>query len=671
MNELTPPHRRALLIGAPLDGLMGVEHDLDAMARVLAGRGFGVDRCFGAEATRAGVLHAYERLIAETETGDAVVVYYSGHGGLARPPEGVGGDEGAYGVDPAAAESVASEFLQFIAPVDYYDTRADDFRGITSAELSALLARLTARTVNATVILDCCHAGRMSRDSSMRTRSLPELASYEALRAHIAKLRRDGTLPAEPSRSGGNPDAVRIVACAPGESSYEYRGRAGLRIGMLTEALVEVLAELGDERIAWAALMDRVRRRVLELEPAQRPEAEGPSRRFVFEAAEDDAVSALRVTSVDGSGTGTEGGTGRARLRLECAALLGVRVGDEFAVMPSGSTEADPRAAIGQLVVDEVGPRYAEGDLGLRPGWSCVPLGARAFRTAMSVPAFPVALPTGDPRAARLVEAVEVSPSLRVAGPDERWLASVLVGTCGELTVSDRLGPLHAPRPASPEGVRAVLRDLRALAQVSALLQAAGGTDWRLGVDVSVEWGTVRRGVRHRLPGSGAAVRVGEHVYVEVRNNSAQRLFISLVDVGVSGRITVLTKDSPSGQVVASGGRLLFGAAGFDGVLIGEPLGWPDGLDPAVARWETVLVLVSATPHDVSVLEQDGVRRSGPGAGSPLARMLGRITRLDGRRIAVPEERPPGPSDGYDIHVVEFELGAEGDGTGRITSVRQ
>lgn len=609
---------------------MGVGNDIAAMAGVLGERGFEIDRCVGAEATRGGVLGAYERLISGTEADDVVVVYYSGHGGIARSPE-TGAD---------------AEVLQFIAPVDYAATRPGDFRGIASVELSALLARLTARTVNVTVILDCCHSGRMSRDLSLYTRSLAEhhMASYEDVRAHIDKLGREGALADEPSRSGGNPDAVRIVACAPGEAAYEYQGRAGRRIGMLTEALVEVLTEMGAERITWAAVMDRVRRRVLELEPSQRPEAEGPSRRFVFDTAQDDAASALRVVSLDAR-----------RVGLECAALLGVRPGDEFVVMPPGTTEADPRAAVGELVVDEVGPRYATGDLALRPGWSSVPLGARAFRTGMSVPAFPVMLPTEDVRATELIEAVTASPTLREAGPDERWLAAVHIDKRGKLELIDRVGPLFPPRPAGPGAVAAVLRDLRALAQASTLLQSAAGPDWRLGVDVSVEWGTVRRGVRHRLRGFGDAVYAGEHVYIEVRNDSPRPLYISLVDIGVSGRITVLNQDSPSGVAVFPGAPYVFGASGRDGTLIGEALTWPDGLNPVLARRERVLVLVSASPHDVGALEQDGVR--GRRTASPLTRMLGRVART-GPRIAVAEEQPPGPSDGYDIHVIDFELGA-------------
>lgn len=596
---------RALLIGAPLDDLEGVRNDVAAMEAVLVGRGFDVARRVGAAATRAGILAAYDELISATRPGDGVVVYYSGHGGHALP----------------LTDDLRT--LQFIAPVDYRQTKPDDFRGIASDELSALLTRLTERTGNATVILDCCHAGRMSRDPSLHTRALLEPASYDVVRAHIDRLR----IRSAASRSR---PAVRIVACGPGELAYEYRGRAGQRIGMLTEALVDALTEAGDTRITWAALMDRVRRRVLELAPTQRPEVEGPSRRFVFDVAEDDAVSALRVVVVDGG-----------RGRLENAALFGVRPGDEFLVLPPGSTGDDRRDAVAELLVEDVGALHAEGPLTFWPGRDRVPLGARAYRSTTSAAAFPVLIPGGDPRADELVRAVSSCASLRVAGPDERWRAALRVGAGGELTVWDRLGPLHAPGTAA-----AAIRDLRALAQAAALLQASATNDWPLGAEVAVQWGTLRRGTRRQLPRSGAGVRVGEHVFIDVRNNGFADVFVSLVDIGVAGRISVLTQDSSSGVVVPPGGRHAFGAT----------IGWPDGIDVTTPRPETVLVFVTAHPHDVSALEQDGVHhRSRRPKSTPLERQLGRVVRID-RRIAEPELELRGPRDGYDVHRVEFEL---------------
>jgi hypothetical protein len=322
----------------------------------------------------------------------------------------------------------------------------------------------------------------------------------------------------------------------------------------------------------------------------------------------------------------SDAGVRSGRARLAGASFFGVQVGDEFAIVPSGRAEELWPDSIGQLTVDEVGSQYAEGPLTLRPGRERVPLDARALRTSASGPAFPVGLPPGAP--ADLAAAVTASAALRAVGPEDRWMATVLVGAQGELTVADRLGPLHPPRRPGFPAVTAVLRDLRALAQASALLRSVSdgpAAQARLDADVEVVWGVVRAGAQHPMPNSGAVVGVGEDFYIEVRNNGAGILFVSLVDVGVSGYIAILTEDR-SGEFVAPGRAYRFGG----------PLGWPDGLDQGAARPETVLVLVSAGPHDISSLEQAGV-------GGPT-------------RIAVFEQG--GPAGGIEVHRVEFELEA-------------
>jgi hypothetical protein len=53
---------------------------------------------------------------------------------------------------------------KFIVPMDYNPCDRVDFRGNLQDEISALLRKLTDRTPNVTVIMDCCHAGRMARN---------------------------------------------------------------------------------------------------------------------------------------------------------------------------------------------------------------------------------------------------------------------------------------------------------------------------------------------------------------------------------------------------------------------------------------------------------------------------------------------------------------------------
>lgn len=112
----SPPaggEKRALLIASQLPSLCGQANDLDTMESVLRSYGFVSTRCFSHglapyTATRAGILEAWEALINDTCPGDAVVIYYSGHGMLRRW-QGKQGDSTRLP-------------LQYILPLDFGET---------------------------------------------------------------------------------------------------------------------------------------------------------------------------------------------------------------------------------------------------------------------------------------------------------------------------------------------------------------------------------------------------------------------------------------------------------------------------------------------------------------------------------------------------------------------
>src|SRR6185369_13195502 len=139
------------------------------MTEVLAGRGFAVDRRIAADATQAGIRDGFQHLVVDARGDDGVVIYFSGHGHIAHV---------------TSPEDVALPPWRFIVPTDYTNPSPGDFRGITALELSATVARLTDRTRNVTVILDCCHAGRMVR-SDLKVKAWPDPA-----RLDIAELIR-------------------------------------------------------------------------------------------------------------------------------------------------------------------------------------------------------------------------------------------------------------------------------------------------------------------------------------------------------------------------------------------------------------------------------------------------------------------------------------------------
>jgi len=345
-------------------------------------------------------------------------------------------------------------------------------------------------------------------------------------------------------------------------------------------------------------------------------------------------------------------GTAPGRVRLDGGRLLGVRVGDEFAIVPDAVTGPDAAGRIGTATVDGLGPTAAMAELRLDPGVPAVPLGARAHRTKAVAPAMPVRVPRPGSRTASLVRAMSGSTFVRVAEthePDDPWLAEVRVGDAGELTVHDRVGPLHEPRAGDDAGLAQVVRDLESLARATAVRTLTDDPRWPLEVPVTVEWGRV---VDDRTLAAEPKLYAGERVYVRVRNDGAVPVYTSLVDVGVAGRVSVLTRFAPSGVHLPPGREYVFGWDDLSGQLTGVELTWPDGLDPELAREETIVVLVSSQPVDITLLEQDGVRRDHRPLRSTLERTLDQLATGGTRELPA----DAGPQVRYAVRTITFAL---------------
>ncbi|MGI5243745.1 caspase family protein [Dactylosporangium sp. CA-139066] len=623
--------RRALLIGAQTGELEGVDNDVAAMADALGPRGFGIRTLTGASATRKGIIEAYRELVDDTAPGDACVVYYSGHGGLLRPPD----DAPPPADDPLGA---GRPDLQFIVPADYHDSTAEDFRGITGLELSSLLATLTDVTANATVVLDCCHAAHVSRRPDRRVKALLRPAetgtqvTYDSVRRHDERW--------TPRLRGlhSNPRAVRVVACAPHESAWEAANRHRVTMGVFTDALARILDATRDLRINWLTLLDAVRREVQDLSPTQRPEAEGPSGRLPFETEELYPTATLPVVVTD-----------PGRIRLLGAPLIGVRPGDEFAIMPAAAADPDDGEPVGTARVTGLLPMAAAADLALAPGRAEVPADARAHQTLAAEPRMPVRLPD-HPAAADLAARMAVRPLLRPAEPGERASIAVAAGVAG-LVVHDGVGPLHAPHPATPAGLDEIVANLLRIAQATAVRRLAA--DPAAGLDhVRVEWGRAGNGRPEPLPATGGLLygQGGDHLYVAVHNDGDGDVYCSLIDIGVSYRIQLLTAADPGGRRIRRRSAFVYGRSEDTGRLDGAAVRWPAGIDASQPRPETILAVISDAPVDVSVLQQAGVRGATP--LSPLARLLTQAV-FGGTREVGPM---PGRMPRYTVVPVDFSL---------------
>lgn len=205
--------KRALLIGSQLN-LAATAVDLGSMDRVLKLHGFKTRRIGETDrpATRAGILGAIDAFTQDTSTGDAVVVYYTGHGITTERND----NQNA----PRTEGSDTNDRwrLQLIVPIDFEESTDGDFRGITDLELSQKFALLSEKTDNITLILDCCHSTRIAR-AGATVKSLNP-AHYAKTLVHIESIIEDRHF-RDNLYAAGNPSVVRIVAAEATEPAYE------------------------------------------------------------------------------------------------------------------------------------------------------------------------------------------------------------------------------------------------------------------------------------------------------------------------------------------------------------------------------------------------------------------------------------------------------------------
>jgi hypothetical protein len=569
--------KRALVVGSQIRGLSGPDNDVAAMAALLGGLGFDVDQRIAGKATRAGILRGYRRLIDESNRDDTAVVYFSGHGAYA---------------------SLADETLQawqHILPTDYDDSSAADWRGITAWELSLLQQELTTKTKNVTVILDCCHSEQMSRDAAAqdavaRAVSTPNVQGF---RQHLEALQRKHPTAAARLNPSGNPDAIRLVGCSQSQSAYEYVTSSGRCHGALTEALIDVVSEIGRAPISWRAIAAAVRTRVQHRFPSQRPDVEGPIRRLMFEVTEHDDTGAAAIRAVEGG------------FELSMGRLHGVTEGDVYAVMPVGSLGYDAARSLGELEVKKAG---ASTSLARRSaGTAAFGLDAVAVPLRKLAPRRAVALDAAEAEWQGLADAIAATKTLRVAERDEPGIVATLVARDGELTIADRDGPLFKPVSRATE-LGTALRNLANLGVAQAVRDLEGQDGVSLD-EVVIELGAVVGDKLEPLPDHGGSLGTRDRIYIRLGTNAVRTLYFHVFSLGIDGEVRLLTSFAPSG-VGRKSGATDYVFAGAPGDVTGLGIGWPAHTPRDVPRIDELLVVVTTQPTSLQGLEtpRDGQR---------------------------------------------------------------
>ncbi len=170
------------------------------------------------QATRQGILDAINQLIADTEKGDRVVIYYSGHGSQRLD-----------------TKSSKDQMDQTIVPADAWKGVKD----IRDKELAVLFNKIVYdKQARLTAIYDSCNSGTMARGM---TESVQRTLPYDD--DDVAK-EPGAVLESDLKRIPQQGDAIILAAAGPTQSAVEARyPDDGVVHGAFTRALVRVLRQ--------------------------------------------------------------------------------------------------------------------------------------------------------------------------------------------------------------------------------------------------------------------------------------------------------------------------------------------------------------------------------------------------------------------------------------------
>jgi len=429
-----------------------------------------------------------------------------------------------------------------------------------------------------------------------------------------------------------NPLAVQVVACGPAQSAYELaESSIGGSHGALTAALVTVLRRGDIAQLSWREVIEIVRPQILDVVPSQRPDILGPqSARLLFSLAEKDASGVLSIVEADGG------------VWVERAALFGVALGDSYALVAPGG---DPAHPIAKGVIDAV-----VGDRGRlsfeQPLTSPVGEGVLAYPVEVSLGRRPVAVsPASHPDRQRVVEALQNSPTVRVVAeaPPTSVLATLALDDEG-VVILDALGePLSSrPRPITDATMTVLASSLLKLARathIRELESGAGPTE--LPDDVEISFSRLDPATKQEtMLNDGDHLFVGDALIVRIENQSSEVRCVSLLDIGLTGAVTILTPSEISGVTLSGGEKYVVGENAAH-VLEGIKFFWPEGLPAGGPRPETILTIVADNPiSGLTALEQAGVKtRSAMRPRSSIERFIADLSV--GTRDLTPQASTP------------------------------
>jgi hypothetical protein len=282
------------------------------------------------QATKAGIVSAFNALINNSQAGDIVVFHFSGHG---QQVTDTNGDE-LDGLDEALVPYDAGK-TNLKGSGDLNNHLIDD-------ELSILLGKLRTKVGgkgDVLVFLDACHTGTGTRgmeepepDAIYRgTNEIYVIPGYEKVnenkKQHADSTSYEEELPATRGAATILSPILIMSACSAEQQNKEYRNEKGIGFGSLSYALSKVLTR-NTTGMSYMAFFESVRNEMLPLmgrKHYQTPQIEGNPNRTFFAGKTVNIPEYFSVNKALADG----------RVVINAGTLTGIFPGAEIAFYPA------------------------------------------------------------------------------------------------------------------------------------------------------------------------------------------------------------------------------------------------------------------------------------------------------------------------------------------------
>ena len=469
------------------------------------------------QATRAAIIDGWRtHMRNQAGAGDLVLFHYSGHGSQALSS------------DPGEPDGYDESLIA-------YDSRDPGQYDLLDKELAALIRAVEQKGAEVALILDCCHAGHLTRargvDRPLARQAPPDTRSRppETVLTELAAT-RSGNVASE---------YVLLAACRDEELANEYRAPVQQQWhGALTHFVLQALHTYHSD-MTWGDLHDRVHAQVRAIYAHQSPQLEGPAHRKLFGGVAPPVAGYWIIIESVGE-----------RVKINGGGALGLNEGSRLAIYPPGSQVVGPPQ--GAATVDEVADDHAWATLD-RPA-----LVAQGSRAKLVAPGF------GDQQAVVAVDDLAVRTAISTVnqGQPSAFLRVVALVEAGDgadycvveaeglFQVQNVLGEPLVEAPGGAPQVATVLEHLTIFRNVQRLRNPAAPVALRDAIAVVDIAPSEQRGQE-------ITVTPGQRLAFRLHNRSRQPLYVTVLHLGADHAIRRIYPSRGPTEKLAPGNRSL------------------------------------------------------------------------------------------------------------------